>query len=91
MSEYKTINGHAVKTHEWRNYRIPSHARRLCASLDRENPAVERVDYSSQIVSVWMDDDHRQESFDIPDGWKVIRAGVYGGGVCIDLKPEDDR
>lgn len=91
MSDYKTINGYAVKTHEWCDGRIPTHARSLCAALGRANPAVERIDYSARLVSVWLDDDHRQESFEVPDGWAVDRVGVYGGGVCVDLVREDGR
>ena len=89
----KTINGYDVKTKEHRNHRIPTHARRLCAALERDNDAVERINYTLSEVSVWMDTDNRNESFEIPDGWHVVRTGVYGGGVCLDLAPEgaDER
>ena len=91
MSDYKTVNGYDVKTNEHRNHRIPTHARRLCAALDRDNDAVERIDYGTRWVFVWMDADNECESFDVPDGWHVEKVGVYGGGVCVDLAPEGDR
>lgn len=83
-----TINGHDVKTHNYRNHRVPSHARKLCAALERGHDAIERIDYTNSQVSVWMDPDNTRESFEIPDGWKVARSGVYGGGVCLDIERE---
>jgi hypothetical protein len=90
MSDYTTINGHRVKTHEHRDHKIPQHARRLAARLDRAHPAVERIDYNISTVSVWMEDDHKREAFTIPDGWHVVMVGVFGGGVCIDLERDEE-
>lgn len=91
MSDYKTVNGYDVKLHEHKNNRIPNHARKLCAALDRDNPAIERIDYTGFCVSVWMDADAPRSSFEIPDGWQVDRTGVYGGAVCLDLEREGER
>lgn len=90
MSDYTTINGHRVKTHDHRNHRVPQHARRLAARLDRDHPAVERIDYGVRCVSVWIDPDHKREEFTIPSGWHVDTVGVYGGAVCLDLERDDE-
>lgn len=88
MTNTTTINGHAVKTYDHKDNRVASHARRLCAALERGHEAIERIGYSTQLVTVWMDADNRRASFEVPDGWRVVRSGVYGGGVAIDLKPK---
>lgn len=85
-----TINGHHVLTHEHRNHRVPSHARRFAATLDRDHPAVERIDYGTRHVTVWIDEDNRRESFEIPNGWVVYRAGAYSGAVALDLERTDE-
>jgi len=91
MIDSKTINGFQVATHEHRNRRIPTHARELCAELDRDHHAVDRIDYSRGYVTVWMEPDALRSSFAIPDGWRVARAGVYGGGVALDLEREGSK
>jgi hypothetical protein len=92
MSDTKTVNGYDVVTWEHRDHRIPSYARNFCAALGRGHPAVERIDHDGfGMVSVWIDDDNEQESFEVPDGWTVETAGVYGGGVCLDIVREADR
>lgn len=89
MTATTTINGHRVYTHEHLDHKVPQHARRFAARLDRAHPAVDRIDYSTREVSVWLDDEQVQASFSIPDGWTVVRTGVYGGGCCLDLRRED--
>jgi hypothetical protein len=82
----KTINGFDVDVFEHRNFRIPTHARKFAAALDRDHHAVHRIDYSIELVTVWMDDDAPRSSFEAPDGWELERAGVYGGAVALDFK-----
>lgn len=91
MTDATTINGHRVMTYSHRDHRVPSHARSVCAALDRDHDAIERIDYSTDLVTVWMDADNKRAAFEIPDGWRVVRSGVYGGGVAIDLEREGDR
>jgi len=89
--ESTTINGFKVNTSSYHNHRVPNHARKLCAALDRDHDAVDRIDYSIQRVTVWLDADTDAErtSFDIPAGYEVDKTGVYGGGVAIDLVRTD--
>lgn len=89
MIDSKTINGFSVATHEHKDQKIPTHARQLCAALDRNHHVVDRIDYTMSLVTVWMDESAPRGSFPIPDGWQVARVGAYGGAVAIDLERED--
>jgi len=89
MIDSKTINGFRVATHEHRDRKIPTHARELCAALERDHHAVDRIDYTHSLVTVWMDHNAPRSSFTIPDGWQVARVGAYGGAIALDLERED--